>query len=118
MAAAKGVVSAGNPDTVRAGCIALENGGNAFDAARAALSMACVAEPVRASLAGGGFLTAWPADAAPRVYDFLVRTPRAKRPAEEVDFYPLLADFGAATRQFHVGMGAGDPRRGGVSAFA
>ena len=40
------------------------------------------------------------------VYDFFVQTPGSRRPEQELDFYPILADFGAATQEFHIGMGS------------
>ena len=55
---AKGVIAAGHPETVRAAAIILEEGGNAFDAALAAVFTASVVEPVLCSLGGGGFLLA------------------------------------------------------------
>ncbi|MCB9947626.1 MAG: gamma-glutamyltransferase [Rhodospirillaceae bacterium] len=101
-----GIVAAGDPATAAAAVEILEDGGNAFDAALAAMAAACVAEPVLASLGGGGFLLADPTDGPPRLYDFFVQTPKAPRPAEDVDFRPILADFGTATQEFHIGLGA------------
>ncbi|MEJ2577428.1 MAG: gamma-glutamyltransferase, partial [Gammaproteobacteria bacterium] len=40
------------------------------------------------------------------VYDFFVQTPRRKRPLGELDFYPIVADFGTAQQEFHIGLGA------------
>jgi gamma-glutamyltranspeptidase/glutathione hydrolase len=99
-------VAAGHPATVAAAAEILEDGGNAFDAALAALCAACAAEPVLAGLGGGGFLLARPADGAPRVYDFFTHTPRRRRPEDAVDFHPITVDFGATTQEFHVGLGA------------
>ncbi len=104
--ASKGVVAAGHPETAEAAAEVLRAGGNAFDAALAAASMACLAEPVLASLGGGGFLLARPAGGQPVVYDFFVQTPKARRPAGEIDFHPIIADFGTTTQEFHIGMGA------------
>jgi gamma-glutamyltranspeptidase/glutathione hydrolase len=67
---------------------------------------ACVAEPVLASLGGGGFLTAKPRLAAPLVYDFFTQTPIQKQPTSAIDFYPIEADFGTASQTFHIGMGS------------
>ena len=53
-----GIVAAGHEITVNAANALLEDGGNAFDAALGGLFAACVAEPVLASLGGGGFLLA------------------------------------------------------------
>jgi len=101
-----GAVAAGHEATVSAAGVMLREGGNAFDAALAALCCACVAEPVLASLGGGGFLLAGPARGEPLVYDFFVQTPRRKRPLDEIDFRPILADFGDAQQEFHIGLGA------------
>ncbi len=101
-----GVVAAGHPVTAQAAATILEAGGNAFDAAVAALLASCVAEPVLASLAGGGFLLALPAGGEPVVYDFFAHTPRRRRPEPELDFYPILADFGSAQQEFHIGLGS------------
>ena len=86
-----GVAAAGHAVTAEAAELVLRSGGNAFDAALAALAAACVAEPVLASLGGGGFLLACPCDAAPRVYDFFVHTPARQRPADELEFRPIVA---------------------------
>ncbi|ROR34612.1 gamma-glutamyltransferase [Inmirania thermothiophila] len=101
-----GAVAAGHPATAEAAVEALRAGGNAFDAAIAAHLAACVAEPVLASLGGGGYLLAAPARRPPVLYDFFVHTPRRRRPAHEVDFHPIVADFGTTTQEFHIGLGA------------
>jgi gamma-glutamyltranspeptidase/glutathione hydrolase len=101
-----GAVAAGHDKTAEAAALMLREGGNAFDAVLAALCSACVAEPVLASLGGGGFLLARPADAEPVLYDFFVQTPRRKRALSEVDFRPIMADFGDAQQEFHIGLGA------------
>jgi len=103
---ARGVVAAGHPLTAEAAQRVLQDGGNAFDAVLAAMCAACVAEPVLASLGGGGFLLAQTAEGRDRVYDFFVHTPRVKRPADELDFRPMDVDFGSTTQTFHVGLGA------------
>lgn len=102
----KGIVAAGHPQTVKAAATVLRAGGNAFDAALAAQFAACVAEPVFTSLGGGGFLLAHRAGGETRLYDFFVQTPRKKRPLRALEFYPIYADFGTTTQEFHVGMGS------------
>jgi gamma-glutamyltranspeptidase/glutathione hydrolase len=99
------VVAAGHELTAAAAEDVLRAGGNAFDAAVAAMAAACVTEPVLASPGGGGFLLACPASGRPAVYDFFVQTPRQRRPREELDFYPIQADFGPVTQEFHIGRG-------------
>jgi gamma-glutamyltranspeptidase/glutathione hydrolase len=102
----EGIVAAGHPQTAAAAQEILADGGNAFDAVVAAHFAACVAEPVLASLGGGGFLLARTAAGERHLYDFFTQTPRTKRPVSEVDFRPILADFGTATQEFHIGLGA------------
>jgi gamma-glutamyltranspeptidase/glutathione hydrolase len=101
-----GAVAAGHIETAAAARMILEAGGNAFDAAIAAELAACVAEPVLTSLGGGGFLTIRTSSGQTRVYDFFTQTPCRRRPAPECDFFPVLADFGPATQEFHIGMGS------------
>lgn len=102
----RAIVAAGHPDTAAAAAAVLAAGGNAFDGVVAALAAACIAEPVLASLGGGGFLHARPAGAAPLVLDFFAQTPQRKAPAAHLDFHPVQADFGDATQEFHIGRGA------------
>jgi gamma-glutamyltranspeptidase / glutathione hydrolase len=101
----RGIIAAGHQRTVQAAEDILRAGGNAFDAVLAAYLAACVAEPVLASLGGGGFMLAKPRDADAVVYDFFVQTPRRKRPTEELGFDPIWADFGTARQEFHIGQG-------------
>ena len=102
----KGVVAAGHPLTAEAAAIILEAGGNAFDAIIAAAWAACVGEPVLTSAGGGGFMLAQCADGRTAAYDFFVQTPRRRRPESELDFFPIQADFGTTTQEFHIGLGA------------
>ncbi len=99
------VIAAGHDLTALAAEEVLRAGGNAFDAAIAALAAACVAEPVLSSLGGGGYVLALPAQGRPRVYDFFAHTPGRRRNLDEIDFYPIEADFGTATQEFHIGRG-------------
>ncbi len=101
-----GIVAAGHRETSRSAVTMLEAGGNAFDAVLAALCTACVVEPMLTSLGGGGFLMAQPAGQPARVYDFFAHTPSRRLPPEALDFYPIVADFGTATQEFHIGMGS------------
>lgn len=103
MAKRRGAVAAGHPATAQTAAQVLAAGGNAFDAALAALATACVVEPVLASLGGGGFLLAGLPNARSRLYDFFVHTPLCKRAPEELEFYPVEADFGTARQEFHIG---------------
>ena len=99
-----GVAASGHKETSNAARILLEEGGNAFDAALGAMCAACVCEPMLASLGGGGFLLAQTAAGESQVFDFFTQTPSAT--TGELDFYPILADFGTVTQEFHIGMGS------------
>jgi gamma-glutamyltranspeptidase/glutathione hydrolase len=99
-----GAAASGHKETSKAARILLEEGGNAFDAALGAMCAACVCEPMLASLGGGGFLLAQTAAGDSQVFDFFTQTPSAKH--GELDFYPIQADFGTVTQEFHIGMGS------------
>ena len=99
-----GVAASGHKETSKAARIILEEGGNAFDAALAAMCAASVCEPMLASFGGGGFLLAQTANGSAQVFDFFTQTPSASK--AELDFYPIQADFGTATQEFHIGMGS------------
>jgi gamma-glutamyltranspeptidase/glutathione hydrolase len=99
----KGAIACGHPEVAKAAEVILKSGGNAFDAVVAAQFSACVVEPVLTSLGGGGYLNAWSSNGRPCVYDFFVQTPTTKR-QEEPDFYPVMADFGDVTQEFHIGI--------------
>ena len=101
-----GAVAAGHRVTARAAAEILLQGGNAFDAAIAALLTACVCEPVLASLGGGGFMMARTADGPVRLVDFFCDTPMRKQPADAVEFVEVFADFGTLRQPFHIGCGA------------
>ncbi|KPJ91736.1 MAG: hypothetical protein AMJ53_10935 [Gammaproteobacteria bacterium SG8_11] len=99
-----GAVACGHPETAKAAELILREGGNAFDAILAAHFMACVVEPVLASLGGGGFLLAHSNDRLDIIYDFFAQTPHVPLPEGELDFYPIDANFGTTTQEFHIGL--------------
>lgn len=98
-------IAAGHRETAQAAADILADGGNAVDAALAGLLASCVAEPVLASLGGGGFLLVRPAEGKPVLYDFFVQTPRRKRPDSETAVDQIQANFGTATQPFSIGLG-------------
>ncbi len=102
----RGAIAAGHPQTAEAGLAILQAGGNAFDAAIAAALAACVTESGLISLAGGGFLLAHTADRRNLLFDFFTQTPQRKRPVADLDFYPVMVNFGDAVQQFHIGLGS------------
>ncbi|MGG6297847.1 gamma-glutamyltransferase [Leptolyngbya sp. AN02str] len=102
----QGAIAAGHPKTAEAGIEILRQGGNAFDAAVAAVLAACVAEPTLTSLGGGGFLLAHTAQNQNVLFDFFTQTPRQTRSPNEVEFYPVEVNFGTVTQEFHIGLGS------------
>src|SRR3546814_11686187 len=95
----RGAVACGHPATAAAAEAMLAEGGNAFDAVLAACCAATVAEPVLASLGGGGFLLAQPAGREPLLYDFFVQTPRRRGDPAQLDFHPILEIGRASCRE-------------------
>jgi hypothetical protein len=103
----KSVVAAGHELTANAAAEILQDGGNAFDAALAGMFMTFVAEAVFSSPGGGGFLMARRAGShKAALFDFFCETPRRRRAANEVEFFPIHADFGPAKQEFHIGLGS------------
>jgi len=101
-----GVAASGSAEVSQTAVEILKAGGNAFDAVLGALCTASIAEPLLVSLGGGGFLLGLPDGDKPRVYDFFCQTPGHRRADSELDFYPIIADFGTAEQEFHIGMGS------------
>ena len=102
----RGVIAAGHEKTAEAGIEMFRNGGNAFDAAVAAILASFVAEPGLTSAAGGGFLLAHTQENQNILFDFFSQTPRQKRNPNEINFYPVEVDFGGAVQEFHIGLGS------------
>ncbi|MGD8802399.1 MAG: gamma-glutamyltransferase [Gammaproteobacteria bacterium] len=99
-----GAVACGHAETAKAAESILREGGNAFDAIIAAFLTSCVVEPVLASLGGGGFLLAHTGSHRDVLYDFFAQTPHIPLARDKLDFYPIHADFGATTQEFHIGL--------------
>ena len=99
-------IAAGHKRVVQAATDMLDADGNAYDAWVAAVAASCVCEPVLASLGGGGYLLAAPAEGQPAVFDFFTQTPRQRPSApEDLDFFAFDAQFGTETQEFHIGWG-------------
>ena len=102
----KACIAAGHGATAEAAAQVLAAGGNAFDAVLAGFLAACVAEPVLASLGGGGFMTARTTDGAVETFDFFTQTPVRRPAVSDLDFHEISVDFGPAQQAFHIGLGA------------
>lgn len=101
-------VASGHERVTDAACRALEDGGNAFDAAVAGGFASAIAEPALTSLGGGGFLLARPAGGEPRLFDFFVDAPGAglAGPPHEPVLEPVTVEFPGSSQVFHVGEGS------------
>ncbi|MGI8594951.1 MAG: gamma-glutamyltransferase family protein [Solirubrobacteraceae bacterium] len=101
----KGVVAAGHPLTAEAGADALREGGNAVDAAIAAMLASCVAEPMLTGLGAGGYmLVSPPGGSDPVLLDFFVEAPgRGADPGALGELEPIEVSFGDANQVFNIG---------------
>src|SRR5215212_6335011 len=100
----RGVVAAGHPDTAEAGATALRAGGNAVDAALAAMMAAFAAEPLLTGLGAGGYMLVGSPDGEDVLLDFFVEAPgRGGSRGERAPLLPVEVPFGDVIQVFHVG---------------
>src|SRR5881275_991950 len=100
----RGVIAAGHPRTAEAGARVLREGGNAVDAAVAAVLAGQAAEPLLTGLGAGGYLLVAGAGVEPTVLDFFVAAPgRDAPPGEPAPLLGVDVDFGDAIQVFNVG---------------
>ncbi|MEM6348892.1 MAG: gamma-glutamyltransferase, partial [Bacteroidota bacterium] len=102
----KGIIAAGHFETANAGAEMLAAGGNAFDAALAAMLASFVAESSLTSLAGGGFMTAYSANGQSGLFDFFVQTPKVRQKVEDMDFVLSHINFGNTKQAQYIGRGS------------
>ena len=98
--AERGVVAAGHPLTAQAGADILRAGGNAVDAALAALMTSFMAEPLLTGLGAGGYMLVTPPGGSPVLLDFMVAAPGE---GERSPLEAVVIDFGDAVQVFHIG---------------
>jgi gamma-glutamyltranspeptidase/glutathione hydrolase len=100
-----GMVAAGHPLTAEAGARVLREGGNAVDAAIAAMLTSWVAEPLLTGPGAGGYMLVAGAGEEPVLLDFFVAAPGyGATSAERAELVPVEVDFaGDAVQTFHVG---------------
>jgi gamma-glutamyltranspeptidase/glutathione hydrolase len=101
----RGIVAAGHPLTAQAGVDALQAGGNAVDAAVAAMLASWVAEPLLTGPGAGGYMLVAGAGEEPVLLDFIVAAPGyGADVAARSPLVPVEVDFaGDAIQIFHVG---------------
>jgi len=108
----RGVIAAGDPETVAAGAEILKRGGNAVDAAVAAAFTSFIAEIGVVHLGGSGVAQVF--NPSPNgtfdstVYDFFSAMPGLTRESipGEINFEKVTIDFGPTTQDFYLGRGS------------
>jgi gamma-glutamyltranspeptidase / glutathione hydrolase len=98
-----GMVAAGHPLTAEAGARVLREGGNAVDAAIAAMLVSWVAEPLLTGPGAGGYMLVAGAGEAETLLDFFVAAPGFGAAAERSELEAIEVSFGDATQVFNVG---------------
>jgi gamma-glutamyltranspeptidase/glutathione hydrolase len=100
-------VAAGHPVTAEAGAAVLRAGGNAVDAAVAAVLASWVAEPLLTGPGAGGYLLVAGAGETPTLLDFFVEAPgRGADVARRADLVPVDVWFGDVVQRFNAGPAA------------
>jgi gamma-glutamyltranspeptidase/glutathione hydrolase len=103
----RGVCAAGHPLSAEAGARVLREGGNAVDAAVAAMLTSWVAEPLLTGPGAGGYLLVAGPDEPPTLLDFFVAAPGFGHDgSDRADLLPVDVDFGDAVQVFNVGAAA------------
>lgn len=96
-------VAAGHPATVEAGMRVLAEGGNAADAAVAAVLASCAAETILCGLGGGGFAAVFSAETgAVTVLDFFCAMPGLSG-EKAGPMVPIEIDFGGVPIPYQIG---------------
>jgi gamma-glutamyltranspeptidase/glutathione hydrolase len=100
----RGICAAGHPLTAEAGARTLRAGGNAVDAAVAAMLTSWVAEPLLTGPGAGGYLLVAGPGEPPTLLDFFVAAPGfGADGVERGPLEPIDVDFGDAVQVFNVG---------------
>lgn len=109
----RGVVAAGHPLSAEAGAVALRGGGNAVDAALAAMLTSFAAEPLLTGLGAGGYMLVVPGEGErwraggerePVLLDFFVEVPgRGADHDARAELVPVSVSFGDAAQVFNAG---------------
>ena len=104
MTAFKGMVAAGHPRVAEVGAEVLRAGGNAVDAAIAAILASWVCEPLLTGPGAGGYMLVCGGGLEATLLDFFVAAPGAGRsPGEHGFLTPVDVDFGDTKQVFNCG---------------
>ncbi|HSC02333.1 MAG TPA: gamma-glutamyltransferase [Solirubrobacteraceae bacterium] len=99
-----GVVAAGHPRSAQAGADVLREGGNAVDAALAAMLSAFACEPLLTSLGAGGYMLVVDPSGEPVLLDFFVEAAgRGVDAGARAELVPVSVSFGDAIQVFNIG---------------
>jgi gamma-glutamyltranspeptidase / glutathione hydrolase len=99
-----GVIAAGHPLSARAGADALLEGGNAVDAALAAMLTSFACEPLLTGLGAGGYMLVVAPGREPTLLDFFVEAPgRGADLTQRSELIPIRVSFGDAVQEFKIG---------------
>src|SRR5437763_1551035 len=98
-----GMVAAGHPLTAETGARVLREGGNAVDAAIAAMLTSWVAEPLLTGPGAGGYMLVAGAGERETLLDFFVAAPGYGGRDEPGELEAVEVSFGDATQVFNVG---------------
>jgi gamma-glutamyltranspeptidase / glutathione hydrolase len=101
--AEKGVVAAGHPLTAEAGARVLREGGNAVDAAVAAMLTSFAAEQLLTGLGAGGYMLVAGGGQEPALLDFFVEAPSPRRAS------PVEGSAGGSAGSDHASAAAATP---------
>jgi gamma-glutamyltranspeptidase/glutathione hydrolase len=101
--AQNGVVAAGHPLTAEAGARVLREGGNAVDAAVAAMLVSFATEPLLTGLGAGGYMLVAGGGRRPTLLDFFVQAPTRIGDGSEAELRGIDVSFGDAAQVFHIG---------------
>ncbi len=98
------MVAAGHPVSARAGADALRDGGNAVDAALAAMLASFACEPLLTGFGAGGYMLVVAPDREPTLLDFFVEAPgRGAEVSARAELIPVRVSFGDAIQVFNIG---------------
>ena len=100
----RGVVAGGHPATTEAGAWALREGGNAVDAAIAAVVASLSAESPLTGLGAGGFMLVHRPGERAQLLDFFVAAGGADGGRRHAELEPITIDFGDTTQVFNIGV--------------
>jgi gamma-glutamyltranspeptidase/glutathione hydrolase len=102
-----GVVAAGHPLSAEAGAAVLRAGGNAVDAALAAMLTSFAAEPLLTGLGAGGYMLVVPPQGSAELLDFFVEVPgRGADHGRRAELVPVSVSFADVVQVFNAGPAA------------